>query len=359
MARLVSLFCFVCIAFTLINISDSRKVEDLKVLGLKKGDFSLKFTNWGATILSAILPDKEGKLADVVLGFESLSEYKNDTTYFGALVGRVANRIGGAKFNLDGKTYKLPHNDGNNTLHGGHKGFGDVIWKVGNYEPKVDSPYITFTYHSFDGEQGFPGDLLVSVTYKIIAENMLTVIMKAKALNKATPVNLAQHTYWNLGGHNSGDILSNTIQIYGSHITPVNDHLIPTGKIVPVKGTPYDFTKANKIGCHIDQLSDGYDINYVLNDPAAHILRKAATVHESKSGRMLELWTTAPGLQFYTGNMLKEVKGKDGVVYHKHAALCLETQGFPDSVNHHNFPSQIVRPGETYQHFMMYRFTTK
>ncbi|KAJ4960620.1 hypothetical protein NE237_020530 [Protea cynaroides] len=303
------------------------------------------------------------KLADVVLGYDKISSYTNDTVYFGATVGRVANRIGGAKFTLDGKTYHLAANDGNNTLHGGHRGFGDVIWTVKKYKPDHRNPYITFTYHSFDGEQGFPGAVKVSTTFMILGKNKLTVDMKAKAINKATPINMAQHVYWNLGGHNSGDILSNTVQIFGFHITTVDKNLIPTGKIVPVKDTPYDFTKPNTIGSRISQLPSGYDINYALDinegQEPKHFMKKAAMVYNSKSGRVLELWSNQVGVQFYTGNMLTSVEGKDGAVYHKYAALCLETQGFPDSVNHPNFPSQIVYPGKTYTNLMVFKFSTR
>ncbi|XVF09115.1 hypothetical protein REPUB_Repub07fG0063300 [Reevesia pubescens] len=315
---------------------------------------SAKFTNYGALMLSLILPDKNGNLDDVVLGYDSVNDYKNDTTYFGAIVGRVANRIGGATFTLNGVPYKLVANDGKNTLHGGSKGFGDVIWTVKIY--KKDS-HVTFTYDSFDGEQGFPGNLSVAVTYMLIGTNKLGVKMEAKPLNKATPVNLALHTYWNLGGHSSGDILSHSLQLFGSSITPVDDELIPTGKIVPVQGTPYDFHQPREIGSKFNQLPDGYDINYVLDKPSRKHLRKVAVVQESKSGRKMQLWTNMPGVQFYTSNMLKSEKGKDGFVYSTYAGLCFETQGFPDAVNNPNFPSQIVNPGETYQHFMVYRFT--
>ncbi|CAN4086055.1 unnamed protein product [Withania somnifera] len=336
------------------NKNSCRADEDIKVYQLKKGDFSVKITNYGATVLSVILPDKNGKLDDVVLGYSSINDYKNDTTYFGGLIGRVANRIGGAKFKLNGVEYKVPANDHGNTLHGGRRGFCDVIWKVEDYQ---EDNHITLTYNSFDGEQGFPGELSVKVTYMFIGTNKLALNMKAKPLNKSTPVNLASHTYWNLGGDTSGDILSHTIQIFGSKITPVNDELIPTGEITPVKGTGYDFLKPRTIGSKLCEIPGGYDINYVLDNTEGKHFQRVAIVQESKSGRKMELWTNKPGVQFYTSNMLNNVKGKGGFVYSKYAALCLETQGFPDSVNHPNFPSQIVNPGETYEHIMVYRFT--
>lgn len=325
---------------------------------LKKGNFSVKFTNWGATLISLVLPDKNGELADIALGYESVNVYKNDSTYFGAIVGRVANRIGGAQFTLNGTHYKLDANEKKNMLHGGHRGFSDVVWKVKKHKTGGRSPHITFTYHSTDGEEGFPGDLRVAVTYVLVGKYKLVVKMKAKALNKATPVNLAQHTYWNLGGHNSGDILSNEIQIFASQITPVNDELIPTGKIVTVKGTPYDFLEPHIIKSKIGGLPHGYDINYVLDGEKDETMRRAAMVHDKKSGRVMKLSTNAPGVQFYTGNYVKDVKGKGGYVYQEHAGLCLETQGFPDSVNHPNFPSQIVTPGKSYKHYMLFEFST-
>ncbi|KAF9671914.1 hypothetical protein SADUNF_Sadunf12G0100000 [Salix dunnii] len=327
--------------------------EDIGFYELKRGDFSVKLTNYGATVISVILPDKNGKLDDIVLGYDSVDDYKNDTTYFGAIVGRVANRIGRAQFTLDGTDYKLVPNDGRNMLHGGPKGFSDVIWGVGSH----DDHHVTFTYNSVDGEEGFPGDVAVSVTYMLVETNKLVVKMRAMPLNKRTPVNLALHAYWNLGGHNSGDIFSHTIQLLASKITPVDEELIPTGEIVNVKDTPYDFHKPREIGSMFTQLPDGYDINYVLDDLNPGHLKKVAVVQESVSGRKLELWTNQPGVQFYTSNMLNNVKGKDGFVYAQYAGICLETQGFPDSVNHPHFPSQIVNPGDIYENIMIYRFT--
>ncbi|KAF8408069.1 hypothetical protein HHK36_007210 [Tetracentron sinense] len=356
MVKISLLLCFVIVAFAAANVSAAK--HKVGIYELKKGDLSVKFTNWGATIISLLLPDREGKLADVVLGYDSISGYMNDTVYFGATVGRVANRIGGAQFTLNGTHYKLVANEGKNMLHGGHRGFSDIIWKVREHKKEGRYPHITFTYRSFDGEQGFPGDLLVSVTYMLMGKNRMSVIMKAKALNKATPVNLAHHSYWNLGGHNSGDILSHNVHLFGSKITPVDHELIPTGKIVPVKGTPYDFLEPRTVGSRIKDVPGGYDINYALDGEMGHV-KRAIIVHDNKSGRVMELWTNKPGLQFYTSNQLVAVKGKGGFVYKKYAAIVLETQGFPDSVNHPNFPSQIVSPGQVYKHFMLFKFKTK
>nr|XP_043616332.1 galactose mutarotase-like [Erigeron canadensis] len=341
--------------FMIDKINDTAAATEKKInyFQLQNGHLSVNITNYGATVLNFILPDKNGKLDDVVLAFPSISDYFNDSSYFGAIVGRDANRISGAKFTLNGVEYKLPANDGNNTLHGGPKGFADVIWTMESY--KKDS-HLTLSYHSFDGEEGFPGDLHVTVTYMLIKTNKFGIKMVATPINKPTPVNLASHIYWNLAGHNSGDILSHKIQLFASHVTPVDGQLIPTGKIVPVRGTGYDLLESRKIGSKLDQVG-GYDINYVLDSKAKRHLKKVAVVHEGKSGRMMELWSNQVGVQFYTGNMLKDIVGKGGFVYEKYGGYCLETQGFPDSVNHPNFPSQIVQPGQKYTHVMVYRFT--
>ncbi|KAJ3679651.1 hypothetical protein LUZ60_017662 [Juncus effusus] len=322
---------------------------------LRKGDFSLKVTNWGATITSVFVPDSKGNLADVVLGYDGIGPYINDTTYFGALVGRVANRIAGGRFSLDGKVCRTSVNSGKNTLHGGYRGFSQVIWTIlekkgGNF------PYITMYYNSFDGEEGFPGDLDVYVTYQISNPYELTVRMNATAKSKPTPVNLAQHSYWNLAGHNSGTILSHLVQIFASEITPVDGDLIPTGTFESVAGTEFDFREPVEVGSRIDEVSGGYDINYVL-DPVPGQMKKVAVVKDPNSGRVMELYSNQHGVQFYTGNFINNVRGKGGYIYPKHGALCLETQGFPDAVNHPNFPSQIVRPGETYKHDMLFKFS--
>ncbi|PKI46541.1 aldose 1-epimerase-like [Punica granatum] len=362
--NLISIFFFV-LALTSANGSSSGSEashgkEEIGVYELKKGNVTMKVTNWGATIMSLVLPDKKGKLDDVVLGYDSAKDYKNDSTYFGSVVGRVANRIANAQFTLNGTKYKLVPNEGKNMLHGGPKGFSDVAWKVSRYEKDGRAPHIVFKYLSKDGEEGFPGNLRITVSYTLLGDDKLSISMKAKALDKVTPANLAQHTYWNLGGHNSGDILSEEIQILGSHITPTDSLLIPTGQISPVKGTPYDFLQPHQIGSQIKSLPKGFDINYVLDRAeGSKSLQKAAVVHDKRSGRVMELYTNQPGVQFYTGSMLKDVKGKGGCVYKAHAALCLETQKFPDSVNHPNFPSEIVNPGQTYNHIMLFKFSVK
>ncbi|KAL5714083.1 aldose 1-epimerase [Ranunculus cassubicifolius] len=351
---------YVCVLFFISvfgDVSAAKHEPRVKFFELNKGNFSVKFTNRGATIVSVILPDKRGKLADVVLGFDSVEQYANNTQYFGAIVGRVGNRIGGARFTLNRTTYKLIANDGNNTLHGGYPGFGDIVWTVRKYKRSGHVPYITFTHQSFDGEQRFPGDLVVSVTYKLLGNQQLSVNMKAVALNKATPVNIIQHAYWNLRGHNTGDILSHKVQIFGSHITPTDHNLIPTGEIVTVKDTPYDFLKPQTVGSRINKVSGGYNNNYVVDGPQDQKMKKIAVVYEEKSGRMMTLWSDKPGVQFYTSGSMPDIKGKGGFVYRRYAALCLETQGFPDSVNHPNFPSVIVNPRKAYTHNMLFQFS--
>ncbi|PIN20631.1 putative mutarotase [Handroanthus impetiginosus] len=353
MAKAPSCLSLFILGFALFTVCKAS--EEIGIYELQTGYFSVNITNYGATVLSVIVPDRNGKLDDIVLGFGSIDGYKNDSTYFGALVGRVANRIGGAQFTLKGKVYKLPANDHGNTLHGGYKGFSDVIWTVKEH---VKDSHLTLTYDSHDGEQGFPGEVSVTVTYLLIGENKFGIKMEAKSLTKPTPINLASHTYWNLGGHNSGNILSHIIQLQASRITPVDDKLIPTGEISPVRGTAYDFLEPRTIGSKFNELPEGYDINYVLDRTGSGIhFTKVASVWDEKSGRKLEMRTDQPGVQFYTSNMLKDTVGKGGFVYKKCAGFCLETQGFPDSVNHRNFPSQIVNPGQSYRHVMVYRFT--
>ncbi|KAL0887878.1 hypothetical protein Bca101_011861 [Brassica carinata] len=338
-----------------VDGGDNEK-ENIGLYELKKGNLTVKFTNWGASIMSLHFPDKNGKSGDIVLGYDSVKSYKTDKVYFGATVGRVANRIGKAHFKLNGKEYKTSANDGKNTLHGGKRGFGDVVWAVKKHKYDGKKPHIVFTYTSPDGDQGFPGELIVTVTYKLVKDNELSVVMKAKPKDKATPVNLAHHTYWNLGGHNSGDILSEEIQILGSRYTPVDGELIPTGQISPVKGTPYDFLQPRHIKDNMKDLKTGYDINYCL-DGKADKMRKIVELVDKKSGRKMELSANQPGLQFYTGGMLKDIKGKNGAVYQAFAGLCLETQSYPDSVNNPKFPSQIVEPGKNYKHNMLFRFS--
>ncbi|CAN6319808.1 unnamed protein product [Urochloa humidicola] len=338
-----------------------RGKESLGFYELRRGEFSMVVTNWGATILAVRIPDKNGHIDDVVLGYKDIGSYVNDTTYFGALVGRVANRIAGGRFTIKGHAYHTYRNDGNNTLHGGHRGFNQVFWTV-RERVTGEFPYITFSYRSYDGEQGFPGNLDVLVTYKINGDFSYSVTMYARPLDKPTPVNLAQHTYWNLRGHGKGDILGHNVQIMASAVTPVDagGELIPTGAVAAVAGTAFDFRRPAAAGARIGEVEGGYDINYVLDGEVdGQGVRKAAVVSEEESGRVMELWANQPGLQFYTGNFLKGDVGKGGAVYAKHGGMCLETQDFPDAVHEPGFPAEVYRPGQVYKHYMLYKFSIK
>lgn len=346
------------------DFSESRQVRLAvaamaaeEILELSNGRITAKIAAWGATITSLIVPDARGNLADVVLGFDTLEPYmKGISPYFGCIVGRVANRIKEGKFTLNGVEYSLAINNGPNSLHGGLKGFDKVVWDV--VERKSECPSITFQYHSKDGEEGYPGDVTVRATYSLPDSTTLRLDMEAVAENKATPINLAQHTYWNLAGHNSGDTLDHSIQIWGKHITPVDENTIPTGEIMPVKGTPFDFTTEHKIGARINDVPGGYDHNYVLDSgEEKNGLKHAAKLKDSSNSRTLDLWTDAPGMQFYTANYVDGITGKGGAVYGKHSGVCLETQGFPNAINQPNFPSVVVQPGEKYKHTMLFEFS--
>jgi aldose 1-epimerase len=333
---------------------------DLYVLTNGKG-MTAKVITYGAILTELDVPDRNGKSADVVLGFDDLDGYLAGHPYFGATVGRVANRVAKGKFTLAGKEYKLAVNNGPNALHGGLKGFDKVVWKA---EPlkKRSGAAVKFTYHSKDGEEGYPGNLTATVTYTLTERNELRIDYKATT-DRATPVNLTNHSYFNLAGvRKKGNILGHELLLAADRYTPVDDTLIPTGKIEPVSGTPLDFTKPTAIGARIKQLKGnpgGYDHNFVLNSGGKR-LALAARVNEPKSGRVMEMFTTEPGVQFYTGNFLDgTIKGKGDVVYQKHQGFCLEAQHFPDSVNHANFPSVILQPDQTYTQTTVYKFSAK
>jgi aldose 1-epimerase len=317
-----------------------------------------KVVTYGAIITELHVPNRDGKMGDVVLGFDNLDQYLKGHPYFGAAIGRVANRIAKGKFTLEGRTYTLATNDGPNALHGGLRGFDKVVWKA---QPLIDKggAAVKFTYTSPDGEEGYPGTLKVTMIYTLTDKNELRIDYEATT-DKATPVNLTNHSYWNLA--TSGDILAHELMLKASYFTPVDATLIPTGQITPVKGTPMDFTKPKPVGRDIKQLTNdpqGYDHNYVL-DSSGKRMALAARVYEPKTGRILEIRTDQPGIQFYSGNFLDgTLKGKYGIVYQKHYGLCLETQHFPDSVNHPNFPPTILHPGETYRTTTIHRFLTR
>lgn len=327
----------------------------------------------GATILNLYVPDAKGETADVVLGFQSIGQYmRGPGTYFGAIVGRVANRIAGAKFKLGNEQYTLFANNGRNSLHGGSLGLHRRIWQPRTFETTA-AQGVEYTYNSPHGEEGYPGQLYVSVVYELPKDtNQLKIVITATT-DEPTPVNIAQHSYFNLAGHSFGTILQHVVQINADHYTPVDDELIPTGEILPVTGTPFDFTTPHRIGDAIDKVpGGGYDHNYVLFGlgPTASKLvtrgmastepKLAATVHEPTSGRALDVLTTAPGMQFYTGNFLAGTSGgKGNATYVKHGGFCMETQGFPNSINQPNFPSVLLDPSDVYKHVLIYRFYNK
>lgn len=318
--------------------------------------------NYGGIIQSIRVPDRDGKFADVVLGHDTAEGYIPNPPYIGAVVGRYANRIANGTFTLNGKTYTLPKNDGPNTLHGGTtRTFDKVMWES---QPLKDKNGVLFEYLSKDGEEGFPGNLKVRVTYVLTDSNELVIDYEATT-DKATPINVSQHSYFNLKGEGNGDILDHEIIINADRFTPVDKNLIPTGELRPLKGTPFDFTKSTRIGSRIDDnyeqltLGHGYDHNFVINRKGAG-MTLAARVYEPTTGRVLEVSTTQPAVQFYTGNFLDgSVTGKSGHVYKRRNGLCLETQHYPDSPNHPDFPNTILKPGEKFHQTTAFKFSTK
>lgn len=312
----------------------------------------VKISNYGGTITSFVTKDKDGNSSGIVIGFDSLNTYLQHPPYFGATIGRYGNRIGNAAFKLDGVEYKLNANDGKNTLHGGIKGFDKVVWTPAVLTDSL--PELTLSYLSRDAEEGFPGNLNAKVTFTLSGNDELKIVYNATT-DKATPVNLTNHSYFNLSGNVENTILAHTLQIEADGYTPVNSGLIPTGEITAVKGTPFDFTVAKAIGKDFSEVSGGYDHNFVLNNYNNEV-RKVATLSDSISGRSLEVYTDQPGLQFYAGNFLDGTfKNHDGRPIGLHSALCLETQHFPDSPNQPNFPNTILRPGEQFTSTTIYK----
>lgn len=326
----------------------------------------MRVTNYGGIIVSLRVPDAEGNLEDITLGYDSLAGYVENNPYFGAIIGRYGNRIAAGTFELDGETYTLATNDGPNHLHGGIKGFDKVVWTATPFERPNESG-IVFTYTSPDGEEGYPGTLEATVTYTLTDANELIFDYDATT-DKATPVNLTQHTYFNLTGDPTSDILGHVLEINADAFTPVNSTLIPTGQLAPVDGTPFDFTEATPIGARIEdanqqlQFGLGYDHNFVLNRESSgeDELILAARVTEPTSGRVMEVRTTEPGIQFYSGNFLDgTITGKDGITYEQRTGFCLETQHYPDSPNQASFPSTILQPDERYSSRTVYWFGTE
>ncbi len=316
-----------------------------------------KIINYGGIITELHIPDRDGRLADVVLGFDQLQSYVERNPYFGAIVGRVANRIANSRFTLDGHTYLLTANNGSNQIHGGVRGFDKVVWQAQPVTHDADVS-LRLTYTSPDGEEGYPGTLQVTVTYTLTEKNELRLDYDATT-DKPTPVNLSNHTYWNLAGQ--GKIVDHVLTLDADRYTPTDSALIPNGKIASVKGTPLDFTSPVRLGARANPVNNTprfYDNNYVLNSGGKG-LAFAARMLEPKSGRVLEIWTDQPGIQFYTMRVWSPLTGKGGQTYQDYGAFCLESQNFPDSVNHANFPQSILRPGKKYHQTTLWRFSSQ
>jgi aldose 1-epimerase len=342
--------------------------ETVSVYTLKNAHgMEVRVLNYGGIILSLRAPDRNGRFDDVVLGYDSLADYVRASPYFGAIIGRYGNRIARGRFTLDGRTYTLARNNGPNHLHGGLKGFDKVVWDVESFE-SPEGVGLVMRYTSADGEEGYPGTLQATVTYTLTAGNELIFDYHATT-DRATPVNLTQHSYFNLAGDGQGDILGHVVTLNADHFTPVDSTLIPTGEIRSVTGTPFDFRIPTPIGARIAQDDEqlrygrGYDHNFVLNkggDVPAQGQQLAARVYEPNSGRLMEIYTTEPGLQFYSGNFLDgSLRGKKGFVYKHRYGFAMETQHFPDTPNKPRFPSAILRPGQEYTSRSMYRFTVQ
>ncbi|WP_245391831.1 aldose epimerase family protein [Salinicola aestuarinus] len=351
------------------TLPDGRNVECYTITNAN--GIEMRVINYGGIILSLETPDRDGHMDDIVLGFDSLGDYLSPTyrqanPYFGALIGRYGNRIANGEFAIDGQTYELATNDGPNTLHGGDEGFNQKLWQVQPFT-SAEGRGVVLSYTSADGEEGFPGELATRVTYTLTDEDALVIDYQARA-SQTTPVNLTQHSYFNLAGEGDPSILDHQLTINASAYTPVNETLIPTGKIASVSGTPFDFQTPTAIGERLGQsdtqlaYGKGYDHNYVLikNASARDALTLAARVVEPQSGRVLEVDTTEPGIQFYSGNFLDgTLVGKSGKPYVLRSGFALETQHFPDSPNQPNFPSTLLAPGETYHSQTVYRFKTE
>jgi aldose 1-epimerase len=368
-ARLRRATLFLCLAF-LATIARAGVVEDSfgslpdgtavqRWTIVNSSGASVAVISYGATVISLKIPDRAGKLDDIVLGFDRLDDYLADSPFFGAIVGRYANRVGGASFTLNGIQFRLAANDGRNTLHGGWRGFDKVIW-TGS---RIDDQSVEFTYLSKDGEEGFPGNLTARVRYTLSDSNALKIEYSATT-DKDTVVNLTNHSYFNLAGQGNGDVLKQELTIEADQFTPTNARLIPTGEFASVTNTPFDFRRPHQIGLNINaddnqiRIAGGYDMNFVLTKQPG--LRHAATLFDPTTGRVMDLWTTEPGLQLYTANGLDgSLTGKGGKAYPMYGAVCLETQHFPDSPNQPAFPTTVLKVGQTYRTTTEYRFTAR
>jgi len=316
---------------------------------------TMKLINYGGIVTHMFIPGKDGTSEDVVLGYDRLQQYLDNTPYFGAIVGRYGNRIANGKFELDGKSYQLPNN-GQNHLHGGVKGFDKVVWDAEEFI-FPDKTSVVLTYASDDDDEGFPGKLDVKVTYSLTNDNELKIHYEATT-DKPTVVNMTHHGYFNLKGQGNGDILDHHLQLMANRYLPVNENLIPTGELHEVQNSAMDFKTPHAIGSRIAEVEGGYDHTWVLNNYDRKKMRMAAKVTEPESGRVMEVYTDQPGIQFYTGNFLDgSLTGKGGNRYHKHNGFCLETQHYPDSPNQPDFPSVVLRPGEMYETETVYKFS--
>lgn len=352
-----------------IQTADFGKLPDGRAVNVytltNANGMVVKITNYGAAITELHVPDKAGKLGNVTLGFSSVDGYLQDgVPFFGAIVGRYGNRIALGKFSIDGEEYTLATNDGDNHLHGGNVGYDKVLWDAVTVQ-EGDNVGVRLKYVSPDGEEGYPGELTLYVTYWLTPGNELKIDYRATT-TKATTVNVTNHAYFNLAGEGNPSILDHEMMINADFFTPVSDSLIPTGEVRPVKGTPFDFTTATRIGARIDaddeqlKFGKGYDHNFVLNKKQNGIMTLAAVVYEPTTGRVMEVETQEPGIQFYSGNFLEgNLKGISGKAYEHRSAFCLETQHFPDSPNKAHFPSTLLRPGEVYETSTIYRFSTR
>jgi len=343
--------------------TDDGQQADLYVLTNKNG-VEVAITNFGGTVVSLKVPDRAGKLEDVVLGFDKAGDYETGKSFFGATIGRYGNRIAHGKFTLNGVAYTLAKNNDENHLHGGVRGFSKRMWTAKDVSGAAGQA-LELTYLSKDGEEGYPGNLSVKVVFTLTDQNELKITYSATT-DKDTVINLTNHSYFNLAGQGNGDILQHQLMIHADRFTPVDATLIPTGELKSVKGTPFDFQTATAIGTRIGQddeqlkFGKGYDHNWVLTGWKLGTLALAARLSEPKSGRILEAWTTEPGVQFYSGNFLDgTVHGKEGKVYNFRSGLCLETQHFPDSPNHPTFPSTVLKPGQHYHTTTVYKFSAK
>ena len=347
-------------SFTVEPFGELRSGKEVQLIILENDNGMIaKITKYGGIVTELHVPDRDGKMADVVLGYENLDKYIEATPYFGALIGRYGNRIAKGKFTLDGKEYTLATNNDENHLHGGDVGFDKVLWDAKAKETE-NGPSLELTYVSKNGEEGYPGNLTCKVIYTLTNDNELKIKYEATT-DAPTVVNLTHHSYFNLAGYNSGTILDQELMIDADRYTPVDDGLIPTGELAPVEGTPMDFRKPTAIGARIAQLTGdpgGYDHNWVLNNSDG-TYAKVVSLYDPESGRLMEVFTSEPGLQFYSGNFLDGSNKGKGTTYNKHNGLCLETQHFPDSPNQPKFPSTVLKPGETYTSRTAYKFSTK